>query len=147
MNLSVLLHWHYLIFLLPFAIAGFLLLLSSMHSTDQHAGHSGGGGHGEGGMVQGLRPLQDVFERVSQFARLRASVFQPGRAGVRRLLDIDQQLLDAAVQGLYLAEDGRLRRACRQLRPRLLKQYPADGKQQNLYDQDNRFRHAQSVKR
>ena len=46
MNLSVLLHWHYLIFLLPFAIAGFLLLLSSMHSTDQHAGHSGGGGHG-----------------------------------------------------------------------------------------------------
>ena len=48
MNLSVLLHWQYLIFILPFAISGFLLLLSSVHSADQHGGHLGHMGHGSG---------------------------------------------------------------------------------------------------
>lgn len=49
MNASVLLQWHYLIFLLPLGVAAFLLLLSGLR-LGGHRGHYGGmrraGGHG-----------------------------------------------------------------------------------------------------
>jgi hypothetical protein len=52
MNGTTLLQWHYLIFLLPFGLAAFLLLLSSLRLGHRHGGHgrvaahSGHGGHG-----------------------------------------------------------------------------------------------------
>lgn len=52
MNGTTLLQWHYLLFLLPFGLAGFLLLLSSLRLGHRHGGHgrisvhSGQGTHG-----------------------------------------------------------------------------------------------------
>ena len=51
MNASILFHWHYVIFLLPFGLAGLLLLLSSLRLGHHHGGHgrifahSGHSGH------------------------------------------------------------------------------------------------------
>ncbi len=47
MNTETLLQWHYLIFLLPFGMAAFLLLLSSLH-LGHHGGHGGHHGHAFG---------------------------------------------------------------------------------------------------
>jgi hypothetical protein len=48
LNAAVLLHWHYLIFLVPFGLASLLLLLSSMrvgHGHGAHVGHGHAVGH------------------------------------------------------------------------------------------------------
>lgn len=49
MDATVLLQWHYLIFVLPFAVAAMMLLLSATHlghhaGSHGHAGHAGGHG-------------------------------------------------------------------------------------------------------
>lgn len=47
MSLSLLLHWHYLVFLVPFCVGALLLLLSSLRLGHHHGGH-GGHGHAVG---------------------------------------------------------------------------------------------------
>lgn len=41
MSINLILHWHYLIFLLPFGLSAFLLLLSSLHMGHDQSGHGG----------------------------------------------------------------------------------------------------------
>ena len=60
MNTSLLLHWHYLVFLVPFGLSAALLLLSALrvgHGHGHHAGHGHAVVHGAsaaGGMSRGV---------------------------------------------------------------------------------------------